>query len=103
VCNSTKQPHAKSNVNSNATAKRHAVVSNKLKLVYKTAVYRPVNPRLVQENSCEYRERFKSYIAVRMLRKGQGQTGPAGNLLLAMWTGWSTGQVGHHAVWWRKV
>jgi len=50
VCNATNQPYTKSNVNCNATAKRHTVVSNKLKLVNKTTVDWLVNAHLVQEN-----------------------------------------------------
>jgi len=37
-----------------------------------------------------------------MLKKGQGRTGPPGNLLVAMWTGWFNGLVGHHVKCWTK-
>jgi len=50
VCNATNQSYTKSNVNSNATAKRHAVVSNNLKLMNKTPVDWLVNAHLLQEN-----------------------------------------------------
>ena len=43
MCKINNEPYTKSNRNSNAIAKQRAAVSIKLKLVYKTTVFRLVN------------------------------------------------------------
>jgi len=72
VCNIPNQPYTKSNVNS----KQHALVSIKLKLVYKTTVYRLVNEHQVRENYFFISETAQQLHQCKNAGEGQRPCGP---------------------------